>query len=302
MRLGIGGGAFGVSGGISTRGIGVGVGPLSAGASWRGGASGAGGGLLTWLLVGGTFILIVAWPYLLGTYLAVQCGAWDPSTERFVAGWIFETVYIAALVAWLVKARHTSAQRRAEEARQMAEIIASGAVYEARHGRSVAYRHGTCTVNHRSQHTAANCTKSSTGATSQASTLSTTPDALPTDGGTVNRQALIWSAAVLAVGSAVGIGVLVVDPIRSAAEEASAKPCPSGTSTSNVTVPDLVGQNAESARTRLTGLGLADVLLSSANPDYESVWVASNWTVVSTDPGPGCFVNRHNRIVVYVTK
>ena len=36
MPLGIGGGVFGARGGISTRGVGVGVGPLSAGTSWRG--------------------------------------------------------------------------------------------------------------------------------------------------------------------------------------------------------------------------------------------------------------------------
>jgi hypothetical protein len=116
------------------------------------------------------------------------------------------------------------------------------------------------------------------------------------------RHALIWSAAVLAVGVVAGIGMLVADPIHSAAEEASTKPCPATTSTSDITVPDLVGLNAENARTRLTGLGLTGVELSPANPKYKSVIIASNWTVVSTDPAPGCAVNRYNRIVVYVTK
>ena len=41
--------------------------------------------------------------------------------------------------------------------------------------------------------------------------------------------------------------------------------------------------------------GLTNVELSSANPDYKSVWVASNWTVVRTDPTPGCLVNRYDR-------
>lgn len=48
MRLGVGGGAFGVRGGVSTRGLGVGVGPFSAGTSWRGRRSrrsGGGGGV-----------------------------------------------------------------------------------------------------------------------------------------------------------------------------------------------------------------------------------------------------------------
>ena len=49
-------------------------------------------------------ILIVAWPYLLGTYIAVAMGAHDPSTTRFVVGWIFETIYIAAIVAVAVYA------------------------------------------------------------------------------------------------------------------------------------------------------------------------------------------------------
>lgn len=35
LRLGVGGRAFGVRGGISTRGAGVGAGPLSVGTSWR---------------------------------------------------------------------------------------------------------------------------------------------------------------------------------------------------------------------------------------------------------------------------
>lgn len=301
MKLGIGGGAFGVRGGISTRGIGVGVGPFSSGTSWRGKGSG-GGGLLAWLIVGGIIILVVAWPYLLGTWVAVQSGAWNPSTERFVVGWMFETVYIAALVLWLMMARHTSSQRAAEEAQTMAKVIASGDVYETKNGRSVVYRHGTCTVNHRSPGAASNCPKSSKKGLSQLRAAGTFVDTAPADGGAGRRQALVCSAAVLAVGLVVAVGVLIADPIHSAAEEASAKPCPPPTTTSDITVPDLVGQNAETARTRLTGLGLTRVELSSANPDYKSVLVASNWTVVSTDPAPGCFVNRHNQIIVYVTK
>jgi hypothetical protein len=44
------------------------------------------------------------------------------------------------------------------------------------------------------------------------------------------------------------------------------------------------------------------VELSSANPEYKSVWVASNWMVVSTDPGPSCVVGHDNLVTVYVTK
>jgi hypothetical protein len=44
LRLGIGGRAFGVRGGISNRGFGVGVGPLSVGSSWRRRRRRSGGG------------------------------------------------------------------------------------------------------------------------------------------------------------------------------------------------------------------------------------------------------------------
>jgi hypothetical protein len=257
------------------------------------------------LIVGAIFFFITAWPYLLGTYIAVQCGAWNPSTERFVVGWFFEVVYIAALVAWFVKARHSSAQRAAEEAHRMAEMIASGAVYEAKNGRSVVYRHGTCTVNHRSPDTAASCKRSSVSATSQMP--ATSPIADPVAGArAANKQAGVWAASILVLGLVLGLGILLADPIHSPAEEASSKPCPAQTSIggnpADITVPDIVGQNAEVAENRLKGLGLTSVELSSANPDYKSVWVASNWTVVSTDPAPGCVVNRSNRVVVYVTK
>lgn len=76
MRLGIGGGAFGFRGGISTRGVGVDVGAFSAGTSWRRGRSGGGGGgMLGVLIVSGVLFFSEAWPYFLGTFIAVRCGA-----------------------------------------------------------------------------------------------------------------------------------------------------------------------------------------------------------------------------------
>jgi beta-lactam-binding protein with PASTA domain len=100
--------------------------------------------------------------------------------------------------------------------------------------------------------------------------------------------------------------ILLADPVHSPAADAASKPCPAqtsiGNSSADITVPDLVGQYAGGVEARLKSLGLNSVELSSANPDYKSVWVASNWTVVSTDPAPGCVVNRYERIVVYVTK
>ncbi|OBK15744.1 PASTA domain-containing protein [Mycobacterium asiaticum] len=312
MRLGIGGGAFGIRGGISTRGIGVGVGPLSAGTSWKGGGSrgGGGGGLLAWLLGAAVIFFVAAWPYLLGTYIAVESGAEDPSTARFVVGWCFEVVYIAGLLAWFLIARDKRAQQVAQEDQRMAEVIASGVVYEAQHGRSVVYRHGTCTVNHKSPDTAANCRKSApSSALGELESTGTASETALSVRSTVNRSALNWPAVILGVGLVVGLVILLVDPIHripSPAEQARSKPCPVPISIdetpANITMPDFVGQNAGGVEAGLEALGLTSVELSSANPKYKSVWVASNWTVVSTDPNPGCTLGRHNSVVVYVTK
>lgn len=313
MRLGIGGGAFGIRGGISTRGIGVGVGPLSAGTSWRGSGSrgaGGGGGLLALLLGAAVIFFAAAWPYLLGTRVAVESGAENPSTARFVVGWCFELVYIAGLVAWFLIARDKRAQRAAQEEQRMAEVIASGVVYEAQHGRSVVYRHGTCTVNHKSPDTAANCRKSAppsaVGDLEFVGSVSET--ALPVRP-TGYRSVLKWPGVILGVGLAAGLVILLADPIHripSPAEQARSKPCPPPISIdgapANVAMPDFIGQNAGGVEPRLKGLGLSSVELSSANPKYKSVWVASNWTVVSTDPNPGCILGRNNIIKVYVTK
>lgn len=43
-------------------------------------------------------VLVVVWPYLLGTWLAVKLGADNPSTARAVVGWTFESAYLALLV------------------------------------------------------------------------------------------------------------------------------------------------------------------------------------------------------------
>lgn len=64
------------------------------------------------LLVG---FLVVAWPYLLGTWLAVRLGAGNPSTARSVVGWSLESLWLAALVvvpAWIA----IEARRRKDEA------------------------------------------------------------------------------------------------------------------------------------------------------------------------------------------
>ncbi|MFV8054642.1 PASTA domain-containing protein [Mycobacterium sp. 48b] len=252
------------------------------------------------------FFVVVAWPYLLGTYIAVQCGAWNPSTERFAVGWLFEVIYIAALVGWVVLARASHGRRAAIKAHQFAVLRASGAVYETQSGRSVVYRHGTCTVNHRSAETAARCTRSTHETLPQIADAQSAPEAVATLERGAIGVAVRWSAGVLVVGLAVGLAVLVADPIHSAAGDARSKPCPSlitvGASPHVVSMPDLVGQNAGGVEAQLKRLGLNNVELSSANPEYKSVWVASNWTVVSTDPAPGCDINAVQQVVIYVTK
>lgn len=310
MRLGIGGRAFGVRGGISTRGIGVGVGPFSAGTSWRGRRSrgGSGGSAEFWsfLIIAVVVFLVVAWPYLLGTYIAVQCGAWNPSTTRFVVGWCFEVVYVAAFVGVILNAREISARGAAEEAERMAALTASGAVYEAKHGNSVVYRHGTCTTNHKSAQTAQSCTKSAAPTTVGVQRPASTLPVGPETAGTRFSSAITWPAAILAIGLISGLGIALADPIHSPAGDAASKACPTPASfdgsVATVTMPDLVGQNAGSVEARLKHLGLTSVQLSSANPNYKSVWVPSNWTVVSTDPAPGCAVSSYYGVVVYVTK
>ncbi|PRC42622.1 hypothetical protein C6A85_000000109560 [Mycobacterium sp. ITM-2017-0098] len=179
----------------------------------------------------------------------------------------------------------------------------SGVIYEARNGRVLAYRHGTCTVNHRSHETAARCNRSSPML--EQPPAPPADDVLQSDAET-HRQAFIWGAAVLVVGLVMGLVILIADPIHSPAQDASSKACPaptsSATSLNGITLPDLIGQNAEIAKNRLKSLGLANVELSSATPQYKSVLVPSNWTVVSTDPKSNCLVNQHTRVLVYVTK
>lgn len=309
MPFGIGGGMFGVRGGISTRGIGVGVGPFSAGTSWRGGGSGGGGGgagALAWVIAAGIVFFIAAWPFLLGTFVAVQFGAWNPSTERIVVGICFEVVYIAALVGWFFRARDQRAARAAHEARQLAEVIASGTVYEATRFRSTVYRHSTCSVNHRSHDAALNCRKGEPPRPLGDDDTHTADAAGYTGGDWKTRDSVRWPAAILAAGFAAAVVVLLADPVHSVAEDASARACPSqsyaSTTSSTATVPDVVGDNAADAETRLRSAGFVNVHLESANPDYKSVWVASNWTVLSSDPAPGCTVSSAGSITVYVTK
>ncbi len=111
-------------------------------------------------------------PYLLGTYVAVQLGAANPSTARSTTGWVLEFLTVVALISgiWVFSARSLTqtrererqalalAEARArEEAREHAKLVASGLVYPERHANSTVYRHGVCTISHRTAETAERC-------------------------------------------------------------------------------------------------------------------------------------------------
>jgi hypothetical protein len=110
----------------------------------------------------------------------------------------------------------------------MAELTASGAVYEAKQGNSVVYRHGTCAVSHKSPETAATCRKSSPSPTREMQTESPVSDSPTSDiplepGHRAFRSAIAWPVGILIVGLVAGLAILVADPIRSAAKDAASK-------------------------------------------------------------------------------
>lgn len=118
MRFGIGGSIGPLRLGVSTRGIGGGIGPFSAGTSWR--RRGKSDGTVPAIFWGAILaFLVIAWPYLLGAWAAVQLGAPSPSAARSVAGWTLEVLYLVGLVwlggrALLGAERARSEQERAE--------------------------------------------------------------------------------------------------------------------------------------------------------------------------------------------
>jgi len=68
-----------------------------------------------------------------------------------------------------------------------------------------------------------------------------------------------------------------------------------------ITLPDLVGLNAQVAEDQLKSLGLKDSM-SSANPNYKMVLAAKNWKVVSMEPAAGCNVAPDSEVDLAVTK
>ena len=116
----------------------------------------------------------------------------------------------------------------------------------------------------------------------------------------------ISSAAVLAFALAACAGHTSPSPSTVTVTQHSAFAEPSAASTSaaasQVTIPDVKGRNAEIVRKNLEDLGLTEVSLSSANPKYSVVILASNWTAVSIEPPPGTVVSSGDPVVVKVYK
>ncbi|KMV23313.1 hypothetical protein ACT16_06445 [Mycobacterium heckeshornense] len=67
-------------------------------------------------------------------------------------------------------------------------------------------------------------------------------------------------------------------------------------------IPNIINQNAEIARKQLEQMGFTDIQLVSANPKYQIVLRAANWTVVSVDPPPGTAAATDSPVIVKVTK
>lgn len=83
---------------------------------------------LAWAILLLLVFLVVAWPYLLGTWLAVQMGADNPSTARSVTGWVLEALWLGfwmwlAARSWLEHKRAELEQRRKEEAARRRELL-----------------------------------------------------------------------------------------------------------------------------------------------------------------------------------
>lgn len=97
-------------------GIGGGIGPVRVGVSTSGNGCLSG---IAYFFVLCIVVLLVGWPYLLGTWLAVQFGAGPDSTARSVSGWGLEAVVVIAGLAILMARAKRANAREAQERRQV---------------------------------------------------------------------------------------------------------------------------------------------------------------------------------------
>jgi hypothetical protein len=58
--------------------------------------------------------IVVVWPWYVGTYLAVEFGAANPSLARTITGWVFEAPWLAFLAfVFYLLAEQAAARKRA---------------------------------------------------------------------------------------------------------------------------------------------------------------------------------------------
>jgi beta-lactam-binding protein with PASTA domain len=118
------------------------------------------------------------------------------------------------------------------------------------------------------------------------------------------RSFIVLLLGALALAACDGQGTTSPSTVTVTPPQHSAVAVPASTSAAptQITIPDVSGQNAEIVRKNLKNMGLTDVSLSSANPKYSVVVLASNWTCVSIEPTPGTVVKSDDPVVVKVYK
>jgi hypothetical protein len=92
------------------------------------GESRSDGGIGCLILIGlAAVFLFFAWPYYLGTWLAVEFGADNPSTARHVTGWVLQGLWLTLLASvpigwWLAARRQRAADSRRRAREQQREL------------------------------------------------------------------------------------------------------------------------------------------------------------------------------------
>jgi hypothetical protein len=84
-------------------------------------------GNIVWAILLGIAFFAIAWPYFLGTWLAVQLGADNPSTARDMTGWVLEALWLIVLTslatwAWLRARREETEAHRLEFVKRQREV------------------------------------------------------------------------------------------------------------------------------------------------------------------------------------
>jgi hypothetical protein len=126
---------------------------------------------------------------------------------------------------------------------------------QAKQSRSVVYRHGTCTVNHRSPETAGSCRKPASTPMGELQDASPVSDSPLTGRPSAKKSAVVWAAPSLVVGTSPGwilsAGPIHWTPPRNLVPHRTSS---SGTS-AGTSLSDIVGQNAGGVEARLGGWG-----------------------------------------------